>query len=665
MANDAMKSKTPPRSLFHFTAIGICFLALVGCNPGGGNQNFSFNPIDGKLDESQVQELNLQVRTIFAHKCYSCHGRAKSKGELRLDTKEFVFAGGENGDVIVPGDPEKSELIRRINLSRFDEDKMPEKGERLTDSEIETLELWVKVGAPWPDGKEKSVYRVAALEPRLPVIPAEGDELKLPLDRFVNAYFRKNKIKWAVNVDDKTYIRRVYLDVIGLVPPPDSIDAFVKDGRGDKYDRLVQKLLNRDADYAQHWLTFWNDALRNDYTGTGYITGGRFDITKWLYASLKENKPYDVFVRELINPSKESSGFIAGIKWRGTINSSQRVEMQAAQNVSQVFLGLNLKCASCHDSFINDWTLDDAYAFANIFADTVLEINKCDKPTGKFAGRRMLYPELGKIDSSAFTKERLKQLADYLTQPNDGRLYRTLVNRVWAQLMGRGIVEPVDAMDNEPWSQDLLDWLASDFVANGRDMKKLIHTILTSKTYRLPSVSAKEPEHIMAADFVFKGMIRRRLTAEQFADAISATLRPIYPDSAMAQKLLPATIKNEIPFPRAALVINDPFLIALGRPTRETVSTSRASQANLLQALELTNGALFNSAVQRSAMALAEKYSDVEIMITEVYRRMLGRVPNADENLVAQKALGTPPTKEAIQDFIWAMALHPEFQLVY
>ncbi|MDZ7647369.1 MAG: DUF1549 domain-containing protein [Cytophagales bacterium] len=147
------------------------------------------------------------------------------------------------------------------------------------------------------------------------------------------------------------FIRRIYLDLIGLLPLPGKIDSFIADTNLAKRELLVTELLKREDDYAQHWLTFWNDALRNDYTGTGYITEGRFAITDWLYESLKNNKPYDQFVRELISPDKRSEGFIRGIQWRGTVNASQRVEMQAAQNISQVFLGLNLKCASCHDKF--------------------------------------------------------------------------------------------------------------------------------------------------------------------------------------------------------------------------------------------------------------------------------------------------------------------------
>ena len=619
----------------------------------------------GPLNETQVQELNLQIRSIFAHSCTNCHGEAKQKGDLRLDSKEAILKGGEDGIVLVPGDPEKSELIRRIKLPRNHKEAMPSKGKALTPQEIATIEYWVKQGAPWPTGELKSIFRVAALGPRMPEIPAATGDIVSPVDLFVNDYFKKHKVEWDKKVDDRTYIRRVYLDVIGLVPAADSIDAFINDTRPDKREILVSNLLSRNSDYAQHWLTFWNDALRNDYSGTGYITGGRYDITEWLYSSLRDNKPYNIFVKELISPTEDSKGFIAGIKWRGTINASQRTEMQAAQNVSQVFLGLNLKCASCHNSFVSDWKLEDAYAFANIFADSALEINRCDKPTGKMAPTRMLYKELGEIDSNAIPQEKLKQLAEYLVQPKDGRLYRTLVNRVWAQLMGRGIVEPVDVMDNEPWSQDLLDWLASDFVATGYDVKKLIYKILTSKTYQLPSVGIKEAELIVAPDYVFTGMLRRRLTAEQFTDAVSKAIQPVYGDSAIVYKLLPEDVKTDIRFPRASLVKNDAYLTALGRPNRETVSTSRLSQANLLQALELTNGDRFNNAVKRAAVKWKQEYPDPQKMVTEIYRSTLGRPPASDEQSVALKVLGKTPTEAAVQDFLWAMTLHPEFQLIY
>ena len=632
--------------------------------PSSGDTQFAFANTNQPLTDKQIEDLNLEVRSILAHNCYSCHSATKTKGELRLDKKELLFKGGENGVVLKAGHPEDSEMIRRVKLPAGHDDAMPTKGKRLTEKEIALLEFWIKQGAPWPSGTEKSIYRVAALEPRLPAIPAATAELTNPIDRFVNVYFQQNKVAWKTVVDDRTFMRRAYLDVVGLLPTPEKIQAFTADPRPDKRALLVTELLSRNEDYAQHWLTFWNDALRNDYSGTGYITKGRFDITKWLYGSLKTNKPYNQFVRELISPTKESEGFIKGIQWRGTINSSQSTEMQAAQNVSQVLLGLNLKCASCHDSFISDWKLADAYAFASVFSDTTLEIHRCDKPTGKMAVSGVIFKELGEINGKASTEERLRELAEFLVQPKDGRLYRTLVNRVWAQLMGRGIVEPVDVMDNEPWSQDLLDWLASDFVANGYDIKRLVSLIMTSKTYQLPSIGIKDAGLLTDQNFVFEGMVRRRLTAEQFADAVSVAFNPIYSDSALVVKLLPEAIQEEIPFPRASLVKNDPFLTALGRPNRETVSTSRISQANLLQALELTNGAKFNDALKRGAQIWKARYPSSDLLVKELYRKALGREPQPKELAVAEKIVGKTPSVEGIQDLVWAISLHPEFQLI-
>lgn len=616
------------------------------------------------LNAAQLQELNINVRSILAHNCYSCHNATKTKGGLRLDKKEFIFKGGENGPILVAGNPEKSDMIRRVKLPAGHDDAMPTKGKRLSKEDIAMLEYWIQQGAPWPTGPEKSLYRVAALEPRMPALPKATAGLSQPIDLFVNDYFKKHKITWPRSVDDKTYLRRVYLDVTGLLPSPENISEFLKDTRPNKRELVVDKLLANNEGYAQHWLTFWNDALRNDYTGTGYITNGRFGITKWLYSSLKTNKPYDKFVKELISPTKESEGFIRGIQWRGTINSSQSTEMQAAQNVSQVLLGLNLKCTSCHDSFISDWKLDDAYAFANVFSSKTLEIHRCDLPTGRMAGYGVLYNSLGKIKETSVTAERLVQLADILVQNKNGRLYRTLVNRVWAQLMGRGIVEPVDMMDNEPWSQDLLDWLASDFTANGYDMKRLMRQILISKTYQTPAVGLKEAQMLTATNFVFKGILKRRITAEQFADAVSQSFYPLYTDSAFVKKMLPADIKNDIPFARASLVKNDPFLTALGRPNRENVSTSRISQANLLQALELTNGNKFNVTLRKGAEIWAQKYSTGEALVKALYVKALGREPNPKELTLAVKYIGKKPSVEGIQDLVWAVTLLPEFQLI-
>ena len=190
-------------------------------------------------------------------------------------------------------------------------------------------------------------------------------------------------------------IRRLTLDVLGELPSPSDVRAFVADRAPDKRERLVARLLADQRRYAEHWLSFWNDLLRNDYRGTGYIDGGRRQITAWLYAALANNLPYDQFVASLVNPVPGTEGFTKGIVWRGVVNASQTPEMQAAQNISQVFMGVNLKCASCHDSFINEWQLADAYGLASVYADRPLEMVECDRPTGKTAAMKFLYAELG------------------------------------------------------------------------------------------------------------------------------------------------------------------------------------------------------------------------------------------------------------------------------
>ena len=621
------------------------------------------------LSATQQLQLSIEVQAIFAHNCYKCHSSKKVKGELRLDQKHMALKGGEDGPVIIPGKPDESEIIRRITLPRNDEDAMPSKGKTLQKQEIELLRYWIAMGAPWPDSsKQPNEFRVAKLEPRNPPLPVSTRaDITNPIDLWVDKYFNTNKISWPQIVDDRIFLRRIYLDVIGMLPSPEEQKEFFNDPRADKRSIKIKQLLARNDDYALHWLTFWNDALRNDYTGTGYITDGRFNVTDWLYKSLQSNKPYDQFVKELISPNKESKGFIEGIRWRGVINASQTTQMQAAQNVSQVFLGLNLKCASCHNSFISDWKLDDAYAFANIFSDSTLEINRCDIPTGKKAGTRILWQQLGEIDSTANRTEKLKQLAEYLTKPANGRLYRTIVNRMWAQLLGRGLIEPVDAMDNEPWSQDLLDWMASDFTNNQYDLKEMIYLITSSKAYQLPSVGINNANMIANGNYKFAGRLRKRISAEQFIDALSSILTPVYSDSLIKYNPFGKVSWNKTnqKFARASLVANDNLLTALGRPNRETVSTGRDSQANLLQALELTNGEKFNRVLTKGAIQWKKDYPDSNGIIDMLYQKALGRTPDKREIETAGRMLGDKPDVEAIADLFWSVVLLPEFQIVY
>jgi len=477
------------------------------------------------LSEIQQDQLNLEIRGIFAHNCYKCHSEHKQKGKLVLENKRGVYQGGESGEIIVAGIPEASELYRRVSLPSNHDEVMPKKGKVLKDNEIALIKLWIEKGAHWAD-RALEVFpeaQLALIKPSLPQL-ADYDH---PIDKLLQSYFEKNNIKWPSLVDDYTFIRRAYLDVIGLLPDPEDIENFVQDRDDNKRNKLIEDLLGDQHNYTQHWLSFWNDLLRNDYSGTGFITGGRKQITNWLYMSLLDNKPYNLMVKELMDPTEESEGFIKGIKWRGVINASQSTEMQAAQNISQSLMGMNLKCASCHNSFVSNLSLEQAYGFASVFADSALEMNRCDKPLGKTAKVEFLFSELGSVEAQTL-KERLSKLSEVMVRPENGRLYRTIANRIWKQLLGRGIIQPVDEMDSPPWDADLLDWLAADFIESGHNLKHLIRTIMTSKAYQFPTVSYKEIAEIVSDQYVFEGPIIRRLSAEQFSDAVSQIIAPVY-----------------------------------------------------------------------------------------------------------------------------------------
>ncbi len=238
---------------------------------------------------------------------------------------------------------------------------------------------------------------------------------------------------------------------------------------------LVAKLLADDQRYAEHWISFWNDILRND-EGVSYFseTAGRKSISEWLFTSLKTNAHYDEMVKRLLNPRspEDPSGFLLGVNWRGTVNASQTPAMQAAQNTAQIFLGINLKCNSCHDSFISKWKLKDAYSLAAYFTDDPkLELYRCDVAQHQYAQAAFLYPELNQEPKSDSQADRRAAAAAIFTDTRNGRLPRTMVNRIWQRLLGRGIVENPDEMDGEPWSPQLLDWVSSDFVDSQYDLK--------------------------------------------------------------------------------------------------------------------------------------------------------------------------------------------------
>ena len=534
------------------------------------------------------------VQPILAANCKACHGGDKRSGGFTIRDYAEMLHGGRSGASIIPGNAAQSLLLQRVTGERGP--AMPMGGAPLTAADISVIRSWIDDGARLnPDSAPAKAPWTPKLELTAPEIPASRlTRSSLPIDRLIARYFETHGGSVPAPVGDAAFARRAYLDVWGLLPSPADLNEFVKSADTNKRSKLVDRLLADNRNYAEHWISFWNDLLRND--GGDNYHGGRESITAWLSKALETNEPYDRFVTDLLNPAKRNSpeGFLLGVNWRGDINASQTPTMQAAQNSAQVFLGINLKCNSCHDSFISRWKLKDAYGLAAFFSDSPeLELVRCDNPIGQYTDASFLYPELNPESLPLALSERRAIVAKLFTHPRNGRTPRTLVNRYWQRLLGRGIVAEVDDLDAEPWSPELLDWLASDFVAHGHDLKHLLRTIMTSQAYQMPAVRRAGND---AKEYVFQGPEFRRITAEEFIDAIGSTTGE--------WQVATEPGKKAGRYSRDWRINSTTLSRALGRPIRDQVFTERDCSATTLQSLELVNGSVLTNLIQRGAQRM-------------------------------------------------------------
>ncbi len=602
-----------PRALF--TALATSMAALVWAHAANQadravvSQSAAAPPMVG---------YEGQIKPLFDAQCVECHSQDKRKGGLSLAAYADVLDGGRTGAVIRPGNPVGSLMIDRLT-GRVG-DRMPLGRPPLSDAEIAIVRLWIDQGArATPSASPAPPPWEAPMALQRPAVPnAVWPAWSRPLDRIVASYLSRQDTAEPGLVGDALFARRTYLDVWGLLPSPAELHAFVSDRSPDKRDRLVATLLADNQKYAEHWISFWNDLLRNEDGVTYYSEeNGRKSITEWLLPALTSNLHYDQFVAKLLNPAGpgDPEGFLIGVNWRGETSAAVTPWMQASQNTAQIFLGINLKCNACHDSFINKWTLKDAYALAAFFSpEPTLQLYRCDVARAQYAGPAFLYPELNRVPPSSSLADRRATAAAIFTDRRNGRMPRTVVNRFWERLLGRGIVPISDEMDGVPWSAEVLDWVASDFVEHEYDLKHLIATILTSRAYQMTAVArAGDPP---ARIYTFHGPEPRRLTAEQFADAIGSltgewsVFRPAGPRGPTPPA--PRTDSDPLSagvYAREWRAASSQLTRALGRPIRDQVTSTRAIQATTLQALELVNGEILSRWLMRGA------------------RRMIGELP--------------------------------------
>ena len=615
-----------------------------------------------------MQPLYSQKPIDFAHEvvpvlrkyCAECHSGDKRQGNFSINTRSDILKGSENGPVIELGNASSSRIMQLLT-SDVEGERMPPEGPRLPQIEVDLLKRWIDAGVAWEDGFAfKAPSYEPPLRPRKPELPAARNGRTHPVDRIIDQYLATAAAQGPVPgpISDEPFARRVALDLTGLLPETDKLLYFQKDNSPNRRASFIDAMLADDEAYAEHWLTFWNDLLRNDYGGTGFITGGRKQISSWLYNSLLTNKPYDRFVHELIAPpSDESRGFIEGIKWRGEVSAGQTVEIQFAQSVSQSLLGINLKCASCHDSFVDRWKLDEAYGLAAIYSSKDLEIHRCDKAIGRTAKAKWLFPELGDIDATAKPEERLRQLANLMTHPENGRFTRTIVNRLWHRMMGRGIVHPTDSMQTEPWSPDLLDMLASDFAEHGYDLKRTLRFIANSAAYQSPAeVLAPDAESRV---YRYNGPRAKRMTAEQFIDTVwqLTEAAPTRMDASFVRGKVSAGVANSMSLTANWIWSND------GRATPHAAGEKRTfrKQFELPKSFGKA-GAVITCDNRFSLFLNGKKMASGDNWETPVSVRLNGLVEGKNELLVVAENQGSAPNPAGLffEAKLWSEGVGPE-----
>lgn len=480
------------------------------------------------------------------------------------------------------------------------------------------------------------------------------------VDRHVDEKLRELRMQASPLCGDAEFVRRVYLDVIGVLPSVAETEAFLADTTPDKRARLIDALLER-PEMADFWALKWADLLRVNPKKVG--SAGVFKMQRWLVKAWRDNLPYDQFARQLLTAQGSTTQSPQAAFYRAAADMNDCVE-----TVGQLFLGVRMQCAKCHNHPFDRWTQDNYYGLGAFFT-------RVGRKPGASADEMIVYasrsgesvqprtgavmspwaPQTGPVDAPQ--TDRREAFVGWLTDPANPYFAKAEVNRIWGHLLGRGIVEPVDDFrdSNPPSIPDLLDALAADFQATGYDRRALIRAILNSRVYQQTAA----PTAFNATDEKYFSHARvRRLSAEQLLDAVTQVTE-------VPEKFAGAPTGTRAA-QMAGPVADHPFLKAFGQPARETAcQCERSSDANLAQALQMINGPLINDKLRSDAnrlRRLAKSGADDPRIVRELYLAAVCREPSAEEIATAQRHIASQPERlAALEDVCWALLNSKEF----
>ena len=479
------------------------------------------------------------------------------------------------------------------------------------------------------------------------------------IDQLIQQKLVKLRLGPAAACDDGTYLRRVFVDVIGQLPTPEEVRAFLADEREDKRAQVVEELLQR-PEFPDVWAMTWAEVLRIE--PQNLEQKGVHIFTRWLREALRDGAPMDDVVRRMLTASGSAFRVPEANYW-----ATSRDPKVLAENAAQTFLGIRLQCAQCHNHPFERWRMDDYYGFAAFFAqigrkngDTPRESIIYDRSSGDIRNQRTnrnAAPRFlgGEAPEIAGDVDRRAVLADWLTSTKNPWFAKNIANRVWARFFGRGLVHPVDdvRVSNPASHPTLHRRLGEKLAASGFDVRALIREICASSTYQ----AAQHADAPPAATFA--GATPRRLSAEQLLDAIGQVTE------------VPTKFRG-IPLGQSAVQVVEPdggnrFLDLFGRPDRDSVCTcERREEPTLNQVLHLINGETIEAKVRSSKSRLARLLAAEvapEAVLEELFLAAYARAPRPDEQqriLTAIAAAGED-AGGAWEDVLWAIFNSSEF----
>ena len=475
---------------------------------------------------------------------------------------------------------------------------------------------------------------------------------------------------------DQEFIRRAYLDLIGTLPRPQEVQEFLDDGQPGKRLALVEKLLAR-PEYVDYWTYRWSDLLL--VSSRKLNQAGLWSFHQFIRQSVASNKRWDSFARDLLTAKGSNLT-------NGAVNYFvlHKDTSQLMETTSVTFLGMSLACARCHNHPLEKWTQDQYWAMANLFGRITLK-------NGERAGEVLLQPQPhGEVlhlrrgvampptplDGAPLLlsdrRDRREHFADWLTAPGNPYFARAIINRVWRNFMGRGLVEAEDDLrtTNPPSNSTLLTVLEQDFIDHGYDIQRLIRLIMTSAAYQR---SARPLPGNLVDDRYYSRYFPRRLSAEVVLDAYSQLLAVPTPFNQLESNARDSVSSiSDYPLGTRALQLPDTrivsrFMDTFGRPERDAAcACERQNEANLAQALHLSNGHTLNEKL-RGENSLVDRWVrekiDINAAIRQLYLLALCRLPTPEEarELLTKVNADTGPLRERLEDLCWAVLTSREF----